>query len=80
MGEIGDSITPGIGQKPCTKNRVLQSGDDCKGPGEFQNQYNSGITRVLQLQPVLSRNWKSVGHSKNDYSGVCPKSVCVIRT
>ena len=45
---------PGASRR--NKNRVLQSGGDFKDPGNFRNQYNSGITWVFQLQPVPCRN------------------------
>ena len=45
--------------------------------GIFRIRYNSRITRVLQLQFVPNRNWKSVGQSKNDQPRRVPEIFCV---
>ena len=50
-----------------------------KDPGNFQKQYNSGITWDFQLQPCTEPELKFVGHSKNNTDEHCPKFACVVR-
>src|SRR5437016_4017958 len=65
---------------PCSRKKTGSSsqGMTVRTRGIFRIRYNSRITRVLQLQSVPNRNWKSVGQSKSDPIRHLPEIYCVI--